>query len=230
MKLTNTRQYLILVDENNEIKKGDYGQLVARPDMIWKFDDKKIDVYKNDGVGANKIVAYYPLAKDVKELDLPLLPEFHKEANIKNIALSLYKEPLNKEGEKRTKLVGSYGNPYGFNKWFKAFKVGYKTAQSKQFSLEDIESAMKMALAYGFALRSTSLRTHSEVESEFYKTEQNNKIIRSLVTQQLPKEFIPEYEKEHDDTVSFPKMRDSEMVKVRKNSEGKKELIGTYKY
>lgn len=65
-KLIQTKDYLLLIDEEAEIKKDDY----------FLLDDKYI--YKDGGDMANdtakKIIAYYPLNSETKELDLPLLP------------------------------------------------------------------------------------------------------------------------------------------------------------
>lgn len=127
MKLVNNKQYLLLIDGSSEIKEGDYEQIVSRPDIIWKFDGKKIDVYKNDGVDANKIVAYYPLTKNGEEFDLALLP-VPFEINFDNIPI------LQKELDRRAE--GSYN--CDLNEFANGLLRGYKVAQSKQFSLEDM--------------------------------------------------------------------------------------------
>ena len=98
-------------------------------------------------------------------------------------------------------------------------------AQSKQFSLEDMIAFGKKCFYKGFDKSEND-------DSNCYTAwrEENPGLIQSLSIQQLPKEFIPKYEREHDDTVPFPKMKDSKTIKTITNSEGKSELIGTYKY
>lgn len=91
-KLLKTNDYLLLIDEEAEIKEGDliYYEYAARQptdkdsDRIKIFDkivgaDKILAWFKKDDrcyyiAGCNKIIAYYPLSKEAKELDLPLLP------------------------------------------------------------------------------------------------------------------------------------------------------------
>jgi len=169
----------------------------------------------------NEACCYYPLTKEAKELDLPLLPNPFEE------------EPLMKQASKLRELRGYHkDNHYSF---CGGFIEGYKAAQSdKRFSLEDVKKAIQMAktLVEG--------KQEFEIEnilgssdgtygiSEKYTEEE---IIQALSTQQLPKVFIPEYTNTNSygsetngyDSGNF-------ILKTITNSEGKEELIGTYKY
>ena len=76
-KLIKTKDYLLLVDEEAEIKEGD----VAVHDFGMGYD-LEIPCDK-DNLKSNtrfKVIAYYPLTKEAKELDLPLLPPFEEES------------------------------------------------------------------------------------------------------------------------------------------------------
>ena len=88
------------------------------------------------------------------------------------------------------------------------FIAGYKAAQSKgQYSLDDMETLMEEALNWFGGGRDKDISD----SKEFFE-----KYIQSLSTQQLPKEFIPEYYTNGDMIV--------------KNRERIRELVGTYKY
>lgn len=187
MKLIQTKEYLLLIDEEAEIKPDDYinhdtVEGVVEANDEWDYRGEKDDYW-------NKIIAYYPLTKEAKKLDLPLLPPFEESTSIRELALSLYNEPVNKRGEKRTQLVGHGGTPFGFNKWFKSFKVVYKAAQSKQFSLEDLISNFKPAfdkfINDGGAIGSSEECIQWQNVVEWFP-----KFLQSLFTQQLPKGFI----------------------------------------
>lgn len=206
-KLIQTKDYLLLIDEEAEIKIGDY--ILEKESIINIFPD-----YLTDLDECKKIIAYFPLTKEAKELDLPELPPF-EEIDIEKLA------------EENNKLIAMYKNDTGLAKSIymsaiKNFKDGYKAAQSKQFSLEDMEAAV----AFGITLERLKNDPNKLSDEEEMKG-----FIQSLSTQQLPKEFIPEYEYIHDETVPFPKTKEGKAtIKIITNSEGKKMLLGTYKY
>lgn len=172
--------YLLLIDEGAEIKRGDY--------FYFKhFGEDIIDKTKEttDLVNLNtsdrffkKIIAYYPLNSEAKELDLPLLPPFEDcdasyiEKQSENYYEELYESGAVKPHEKS---------------WIKSiyqeiFKTGYKAAQSnKRFSLEDVEKAFESG--YNSA-KNYSYKSNGTYQEDF------NRFIQSLTTQQLPKEFI----------------------------------------
>src|SRR5690606_31666740 len=119
--------------------------------------------------GFQKIIAYYPLSKEAKELDLPLLPNPFEE------------EPLMKQASELRELRGYHKDShYSF---CGGFIEGYGAAQSKQFSLEDVKKAIKMAKKGYNEFGENGFLRHG-----FDFTERE--IIQSLSTQQLPKEFI----------------------------------------
>lgn len=88
MKLIQTKDYLLLIDEEAEIKLND---LFLGDDRDRLTESERWKICKNEstegvnylmceGVGYQKgynaflILSYYPLTKEAKELDLPLLP------------------------------------------------------------------------------------------------------------------------------------------------------------
>jgi len=162
-KLIKTDLYLLLIDEEAEINK--IGTL------IYENDTNLINItgvdYEPQGL-YSKIIAYYPLSEEAKELNLPLLPNPFEE------------EPLMKQASKLRELRGYHkDNHYSF---CGGFIEGYRAAQSKQFSLEDMKRAIEMA------------REMDCSNYDYYgyceKTYTEEEIIQSLSTQRLPKEFI----------------------------------------
>ena len=207
-KLIQTKDYLLLIDEEAEIKgdncytnKGLLHSIDG--DGYHIIDYKNIDKTYYSKSTIQRVIGYYPLTEEAKELDLPLLPPFEKEdENIKKLADDLY---------------WTVGNDGISNK--DSFIKGYKTARSKgQYSLED----MKKAFFKGRESLNQALVTDIEAEE----------IIKSLSTQQLPTEFFPDTEFVNEDYepagCDFPDRK--EVLKTITNSEGKEELVGTYKY
>lgn len=151
-KLIQTKDYLLLIDEEAEIKFNDL-----------MYDSKLEIVIRHNSYndGCSKIIAYYPLT-EAKEFDLPELPNpFEIDFNI-----PILQEELNK----RTKE----SNTCDLNEFGNGLIRGFKAAQSKQIEL--LKRAIQLA---------SDAENIEEVERE---------IIQSLSTQQLPKEFVPEYE------------------------------------
>ena len=172
------------------------------------------------GYNENNIVCcYYPLTKEAKEFDLPLLPSFG-EADIVNEVERIFNEDdINHEFYNEKEICNAYKA---------GIYDGYKAAQSKskQFSLEDIKKVIAFAFNAGRRLERKAVSP--DFSFEIYREE----LIQSLSTQQLPKEFEPRmYPKytqydgfEEDDEI--PVMTPMTFT----NSEGKQELVGTYKY
>lgn len=67
-KLIQTKYYLLLVEKIYGFKVGDWNYEEDNTIPVYQFD------YNIDEYPGNKIIAYYPLTKEAKELDLPLLP------------------------------------------------------------------------------------------------------------------------------------------------------------
>lgn len=209
-KLIQTKDYLLLIDEEAEILSND---LIERDGNVYKCtiaNKVEVIVYeKNRYAGSfppiecRNIIAYYPLTKEAKELDLPLLPPFEGSFNITKWAKEEHKYN-HRNIDELSFILGC--------------EVGYEKSQSKQFTLED------MIKAYDEGCSEKFKRTGEAVLREEF--------IQSLSTQQLPKEFEPRvYPKytqydgfEEDDEI--PVMTPMTFT----NSEGKQELIGIYKY
>src|SRR5690606_10116770 len=123
LQLVKTKNYLLLIDEEAEIKGKGWRVDLERNTL--GFIDS--DEYYNRTENKNKfalVVGYYPLTKEAKELNLPLLPNSFEEVNIKKLAKYHY-------GNNRKTIEHEEGFLLGFD-------LGYKAAQSKQFSLEDV--------------------------------------------------------------------------------------------
>lgn len=220
-KLIQTKDYLLLIDEEAEIKEGK------------TFITKDNIIHSNYGYnyGDRVVIAYYPLTKEAKELDLPLLPNpFNKQ-----IDEVTHLKDLGHECFIQMKKL----NPSGGMKEFirMAVEFGYKAAQSKQFSLEDMINAYDNGTNDGAAFE-YACEDHDSLEiiaeAMKYAELDREEFIQSLSTQQLPKEFIPEYKKVHKknsdgEDIGFP-VHDSDELKTITNSEGKQELVGIYRY
>lgn len=227
-KLIQTEKYLLLIDEEAEIKENEWCFLKENHYVnggVGKYNTAKAIGYGIHNTGFfGKIIAYYPLTEEAKELDLPLLPNPFKEVDI--------------EQKMFDAIQKARGND---------FKTFYKLAakncaeiaeQSKQFSLEDVKKAIEMAREYEFIQFGGG-----DTESKYTEEE----IIQSLSTQQLPKFFIPEvYQNElyikPEDLLAYKSQlkefqlphtsKKGEVLKLKTitNSTNKKELVGTYKY
>lgn len=223
MKILSNDMYLLLIDEEAEIKPKNKVWWEDPEDGLTSQLNTVIEVYEElifmsepyaSEIEAlpqevSLVIAYYPLTEEAEELDLPKLPNPFEEVDIEKLA----KEHGSLYINQREKELG-----------YLSFCEGYKVAQSKQFSLEDVEKAIEMARS-----GSNGLISFKDFVKPDYTQEE---IIQSLSTQQLPKEFIPEYEDyevigERDDD-GYPLW--SKKLKTITNSEGKEELVGTYKY
>jgi hypothetical protein len=152
MKLIQIKDYLLLIDEEAVCKTGEL--------YLTYIQDRIIPKCKGEIQVGDKIIAYLPINSEAQELDLPLLPPF--EDTIPN---SGYEEGMHGYTDTEVRVAQN------------AFKAGYKRAQqsNKQFSLEDMKKAIKMATYI-----------NPSDTSRFYSSEE---IIQSLSTQQLPKQF-----------------------------------------
>ena len=179
LKMVYTKDYALAIDEEAEIKEEDY--------YYWKLtntvqinrlfeEDKKLGRTGPKGY-VYKVIAYYPLLKEAKELNLPELPNPFSSIDVQKLAQQSWESNREKKGGYSKKDINEQILMTGG--YICGFEAGYKAAQSKQFSLEDMKKAIEMAREEGH----TTFFKHTE---EY--------IIQSLSTQQLPKEFIPEYE------------------------------------
>lgn len=204
MKLVQTKDYLLLIDEEAEIKEGDKVEFncgyAYNPCIVYDNSINKED--------CKLLIGYYPLTKEAKELDLPLLPNpFERLFNITEWAKEEHKFN-HRSIHELSFILGC--------------EVGYEKAQSKEFNLEDI----KKAIEYGHVS-----------EQPFLKDRLDN-FIQSLSTQQLPSEFIPEYEykealekvDELSDKIGVTPIISKlhKTLKTITNSEGKQELVGKW--
>lgn len=206
-KLKQTQDYLLLIDvENRGIECGEVG-------VNMRHSKLEVETRNMGGYGSDKYywwykkcIAYYPLTKEAKELDLPLLPNPFEEVDVEKLAQEY--------------TMSIFGELDDFIDITEGFKAGYKAAQSnKQFSLEDVKKAIEMA-------RMTF--PTDKLSCDRYSTEH---IVQTLSTQQLPKEFIPEYQRVRDlDNRDINGDYNSKLIlKTTTNSSGKIELVGTYK-
>lgn len=284
-KLIQTKDYLLLIDEEAEIKENDYlllnnehpkGRIrkcfhLTNNNALWNGKDWNtlkgkhffIDPKESEGWGfvteleCKKIIAYYPLTKEAKELDLPLLPSFEGDVWVKGNRISVttlyeYEEQQDWPNHNKYENLGyqTYtGEVIELDKGLalktddgKIFKTQgtywfgsildqncklLKAAQLKQFSLEDVKKAIEMAREQSEPYYGGGGLVLSEPIYEDKHTEEE--IIQSLSTQQLPKEFIPEWKQTHSGIFRENNIPYATMKTIT-NSEGKKELVGTYKY
>lgn len=222
MKLVKNDLYLLFIDEEAEIKPKDV--FLTDNKYIITCNNNISDTFINGNFYRSKcakIIAYRKLNEEAKELDLPLLPNpFNKQIDEVTHLKNLGNECFIKMKEL---------NPSGGIKEFirMAVEFGYKAAQAKQFTLEDIKKAIEMSRSF------KPMTIEGNFSSGgYYSTEE---IIQSLSTQQLPKEFIPETYCNYGDDCPSKGAYDKQhlcdiRIKTIINSEGKQELVGTYKY
>ena len=207
LKLIATNKYLFLIDEEAEITK-EWKGYAYKEDVVGNVFKHfyTTNTWYND---AKIVMAYYPLTKEAKELDLPLLPPF--EDNFLKLAKDIASENLKEIESPRLKRAYTYG-----------VKRGLIESQSKEFSLEDMIAFGKKCFYKGF-----DKSKNDDANCFTAWREDGSELIQSLSIQQLPKEFIPEFDIVHTDHApnGFEKV-----FKFKTNSEGKKMLLGAYKY
>lgn len=213
MKLIQTKDYLLLINTEAEIKEGD----IAIHDFGMGYDlEIPCDVDNLKSNTRKLVVAYYPLTEEAKELDLPLLPNpFENETHIKELAQQSW------GNVHRTGVLG--------------FIEGYKAAQSdKQFSLEDMIKAFNTGKKHIYKCEANGkdkkcyCRNDNDCNQRSYMTAEE--YVQSLSTQQLPKEFEPLIEIYDFDHGVGRSCIPRKILKTVANSENKEVLVGTYKY
>lgn len=228
-KLIKTTDYLLLIDEEAEIKKGDYRIMIDKTSILYGQFEKHIGNHECNEQWC-KIIAYYPLTRETEELDLPLLPNpFEKDVDYEQLEIQYYKELENrKEKAKNFKgqAVGRHPDiltSHEIHAKVSGFIEGYKAAQSKNFSLEDVKKAFIQGTHW-------KQKWNKEIEDSINEPD-IDKYLKSLSTQQLPKEFIPTYIKERKPNTDI-NGDDAwiETLKTTTNSEGKQEIVGKYQY
>jgi len=121
MKLIQTKKHLLLIGEKGSIKENQLG-----------WDGYYIEYFRSrwQEKDWSPVIAYFPLTKEAKELDLPLLPNPFKEGiDVEELALKAY--PV-------LRISGGDFSPDVNKEIRRSFIVGYKAAQSKQ--IENIKS------------------------------------------------------------------------------------------
>lgn len=211
MKLIPTKEYLLLIDEEAKTIKDTslffwclnaqiYQSVAVIHDKVYSTKDQhKLSDCK-------QILGYYPLTKEAKKLSIPKLPNPFIKIDIEDLA------------EKYSwKVISKFSIPISTNELVNASKrdfiAGYIAAQSKQFNLEDIRNAMRESVEHW--------------ECEGWVDEEQ--IIKSLSTQQLPKEFIPIIIASGPQPFGSEKMWEKRELKIIINSDGEEELVGEYK-
>lgn len=220
MKILNTNTYLLLIDEEAEIKEGDYRvhiyeKTLNHPVHRLEHGENTFDTWR-------LVLAYYPLNSEAKELDLPALPNPF-EVDFNDLEWNVI-------ADKDWKSRGGEGNKSHFMYRQGYIHGAYKAlqTQSKQFSLEDVVDFVEWTNLHYRDLEHTKAIKNVKDTKELFN------YYLTLSTQQLPKEFIPEYENvDVSELVDMNGNYNGESIKHLKtitNSEGKEELIGTYKY
>lgn len=212
-KLIQTQDYLLLIDEESRgIAFGEIGVNMRHSKL--EVETRNIGGYGSDKYywSHKKCLAYYPLTPEAKELEgLPKLPNPFKEIDVEKLALEKYQytsaNPPYSTITPRDKISG--------------FIEGYKAAQSKQFSLEDIQKAFEAGVAW-------------HVNPNISEIDAYTSFIQSLSTQQLPSEFIPETYCNYGDDCPSKGAYDKQhlcdiRIKTITNSEGKQELVGVWR-
>ncbi len=227
MKLVKTDLYLLLINEEAEIKEGVYylthlGNVYKETSRPFE-EDEEVERFTNRSL-YKPILAYYPLTKEAKKLDLPLLPNPFK----KEVDESFIKEYVQE-------LIDCKSVRESERTWISAIchQAVSKATQSKgQYSLEDINKAIEFAFNAGRRLE------RKAVSPDFSFVIYREELIQSLSTRQLPKEFISEYEyketlekmDELSDKIGVtPKVTKLyKTLKTITNSDGKQEIQGHY--
>src|SRR6185312_11078792 len=102
MKLIEIEEYLLLIDEETKIKEDNYYINIVQKE-IYRHTIKNYDTNKSY---LKLIIAYYPLKKESKELELPLLSDpFKEEMDVEELALKKYPNIDEKESGHFKRLV-----------------------------------------------------------------------------------------------------------------------------
>lgn len=216
MKIIPTKEYLLLIDEEAEIIPNKTICLNLGGDVRISFPFIPTKDVIGCAVKLGKILAYYPLTKEAKELDLPWLP---------NPFISVEQKAKSYANNHWT-VEGNHTDLY------EAFIAGCKSIQPKQFSLEDIRESFRAGLRYA----DDKLNLPDSEGKISIQEPSEDEYIQSLSTQQLPEEFDITL---NDGVSDVPYSKVIELcnkinysiwvIKTTTNSEGKQQLVGTYK-
>lgn len=227
-KLVQTEDYLLFIDANGTPIVGQFHYDFNSENHVEMTYDFTKQTYHR-----SPILAYTLINPEAKELDLPLLLNPFDSLNRRKF---IYLVKNTKGGEKGnfTFEVIRFECLEEAEEWCKGkshLEIEQQemvVSQSKQFSLEDIQKAIEMARDY------IAYMKFGEIKVEFDGGA--DKIIQSLSTKQYPKEFIPEYyctgtSMEEDMNCPCFEMEGNKCkFKTITNSEGKQQLVGTYKW
>ena len=209
MKLVKTTEYLLFINEERE--PFNVGNIGVKYKAL-KAEDRTLVIANDSNLLSieehwRKVIAYYPLTKEAKELDLPLLPNpFKEEIDIEKLACNIYNlsldeyEYINEDLSQNRSLIEEHYKDINreeiAEKYFDviSFIAGYNAAQSKQFSLEDMKKAFQAGTQSGYQFcdlehyyrEQESQLPNEEIPDE---DEEFEEFIQSLSTQQLPKGF-----------------------------------------
>lgn len=169
-ELVQNEEYLLFIDKSAEIKGNDFCVNLDRriSHLPLKVEKRNIGGYGSDKYyfSHKKVIAYRKLNESAKELDLPELLPFENDKGLGK-SLNEYIKDLHSQEE----CTG--------------FIEGYKAAQAKQYSLEDIKNSITFGYLIGHSDGVNKKEIERPVEGEDFE-----EFIQSLSTQQLPKEFI----------------------------------------
>ena len=192
MKLVKTTEYLLFINEERE--PFNVGNIGVKYKAL-KAEDRTLVIANDSNLLSieehwRKVIAYYPIIKEAKELDLPLLPYPFKEVNVGKLAERYLQ---------KWRVINNVhlSNRIHADRCKNDFIAGYKAAQSsnKQYSLEDMKKAFQAGTQSGYEFCDLE-HYYNEQESQLPdeeipdEDEEFEEFIQSLSTQQLPKEFV----------------------------------------
>lgn len=211
-KFLKIKDYLLLLDLTTKPKLGDWvSDQYEIPDVPFKLDEE----YFRIGYEADLIVAHLPLNNAPILEGVDFLPEIE------------YFKILASDGSKQ--LCHSLDVTKA-ESLVVGFEEGYKAAQSKQYSKEDMINAFNMG-------QSTYKESFLHKNGEERRRETKEKFIQSLSTQQLPIDFVPSFGLKRIITGYCPGgevegtyVEDKNKLKTIVNSQGQRVVQGEYKF
>lgn len=236
-KFIKTEDYLLLVGENKFMKKGDKFLFTFITNEICTFKSETLADFlttENDSRNnrsCHKILAHLPLNNAPILEGVDLLPELDN--GLDKLSKDLFSTPLK---IKKRGVKNNFLNPLkGFKKWDIAFKAGYKAAQARQFTLEDLEKAIELAREMDYS--------NYEYYGSCEKTYSKEEIIQQIQQSKLPVDFVCQFDTIISKHIPYPKELEvvgqgyelgypvtEKVLKTIPNPQGQKVVQGEYKF